>query len=271
MAKIEAASEPVRIGLIGKYVQLPDAYLSVVEALKHAAFHHGAAVEIDWIQAEEVEGLLAAGRLAELDGMVIPGGFGARGFEGKIAAARYAREEGVPCLGLCLGLHAMTVEFCRNVLGLADANSSEMDPTTQHPVIDLMHDQLDITDKGGTMRLGAYYAVLEPGTKVAAAYGEPVVSERHRHRYEFNSNFRARLAEHGFRLLGGVAGPPPRRVHRARRPPVLGRHPGPSRVQEPSGPAPSAVPRVDRGGLGTFAVQRLAGPVVGCLSANAGA
>ena len=118
VAKVEAATEPVRIGLIGKYVQLPDAYLSVVEALKHAAFHHGAAVEIDWIQAEEVEGLLAAGRLAELDGMVIPGGFGARGFEGKIAAARYAREEGVPCLGLCLGLHAMTVEFSRSVLGL---------------------------------------------------------------------------------------------------------------------------------------------------------
>jgi CTP synthase len=202
VAKIEAASEPVRIGLIGKYVQLPDAYLSVVEALKHAAFHHGAGVEIDWIQAEEVEGLLAAGRLADLDGMVIPGGFGARGFEGKIAAARYAREEGMPCLGLCLGLHAMTVEFCRNVLGLADANSSEMDPTTQHPVIDLMHDQLDITDKGGTMRLGAYYAVLEAGTKVAAAYGEPVVSERHRHRYEFNSSFRVRLAEHGFVCSG---------------------------------------------------------------------
>ncbi len=153
----------MRIGLIGKYVQLPDAYLSVVEALKHAGFHHGAKVEVDWIQAEDVEGLLAAGRLADLDGIVIPGGFGARGFEGKIAAARYAREEGVPCLGLCLGLHAMTIEFARNVLGLADANSTEFDPTTQHPVIDLMHDQRDVTDKGGTMRLGAYYAVLRSG------------------------------------------------------------------------------------------------------------
>ncbi len=202
VANIEAATQPVRIGLIGKYVQLADAYLSVVEALKHAAFHHGAAVEIDWIQAEEVEGLLAAGRLAGLDGMVIPGGFGARGFEGKIAAARYAREESVPCLGLCLGLHTMTVEFTRSVLGLSDANSSEMDPTTQNPVIDLMHDQLDVTDKGGTMRLGAYYAVLEPDTKVAAAYGEPVVSERHRHRYEFNPNYRGRLAEHGFVCSG---------------------------------------------------------------------
>jgi CTP synthase len=200
--RVEAATEPVRIGLIGKYVQLPDAYLSVVEALKHAGFHHGAKVEIDWIQAEDVEGLLAAGRLAELDGIVIPGGFGARGFEGKIAAARYAREELVPCLGLCLGLHAMTVEFTRNVLGLADANSTEFDPTSPHPVIDLMHDQRDVTDKGGTMRLGAYYAVLTPGTRVAEAYGEPVVSERHRHRYEFNPNYRARLEAAGFLSSG---------------------------------------------------------------------
>ena len=192
----------MRIGLIGKYVQLPDAYLSVVESLKHAGFHHGARVEIDWIQAEEVEGLLAAGRLADLDGIVIPGGFGARGIEGKIAAARFAREEGVPCLGLCLGLQTMTIEFARNVLGLADANSTEFDPTTQHPVIDLMNDQRDVTDKGGTMRLGAYYAVLEPGTKVAEAYGEPVVSERHRHRYEFNPNYRARLEAAGFVCSG---------------------------------------------------------------------
>ena len=206
---VEAADEPVRVGLIGKYVQLQDAYLSVVEALKHAGFHHGAKVEVDWIQAEDVEGLLAAGRLAELDGMVIPGGFGARGIEGKIAAARYAREEGVPCLGLCLGLHCMTIEFARNVLGLAEANSTEFDPTTQHPVIDLMLDQRDITDKGGTMRLGAYYAVLTAGTRVGDAYGEPVVSERHRHRYEFNSNYKARLEAHGF-ICSGIS--PDRRL-----------------------------------------------------------
>ncbi len=206
---VEAADEPVRIGLIGKYVQLQDAYLSVVEALKHAGFHHGAKVEVDWIQAEDVEGLLAAGRLAELDGMVIPGGFGARGIEGKIAAARYAREEGVPCLGLCLGLHCMTIEFARNVLGLAEANSTEFDPTTQHPVIDLMLDQRDITDKGGTMRLGAYYAVLTAGTRVGDAYGEPVVSERHRHRYEFNSNYKARLEARGF-ICSGIS--PDRRL-----------------------------------------------------------
>ncbi len=200
--KVEEATIPVRIGLIGKYVQLPDAYLSVVEALKHAGFHHGAHVEIDWIQAEDVEGLLASDRLRGLDGIVIPGGFGSRGFEGKIAAARFAREELVPCLGLCLGLHAMTAEFGRNVLGMTGANSSEMDPTTKYPVIDLMHDQRDITDMGGTMRLGAYYAVLEPGTKVAEAYGEPVVSERHRHRYEFNPKYRSRFEEAGFVCSG---------------------------------------------------------------------
>jgi CTP synthase len=209
VALVEAATAPVRIGLIGKYVQLPDAYLSVVESLKHAGFHHGAKVDVDWIQAEEVEGLLAAGRLADLDGIVIPGGFGARGIEGKIAAAHFAREEGVPCLGLCLGLQAMTIEFARNVLGLGDANSTEFDPTTQHPVIDLMHDQRDVTDKGGTMRLGAYYAVLEPGTKIYEAYGEPVVSERHRHRYEFNSNYKARLEAAGF-VCSGVS--PDRRL-----------------------------------------------------------
>ncbi|MET0458101.1 MAG: CTP synthase, partial [Ilumatobacteraceae bacterium] len=199
---VESATAPVRIGLIGKYVQLADANLSVVESLKHAGFHHGAKVEVDWIQAEDVEGLLAAGRLADLDGIVIPGGFGPRGIEGKIAAAHYARVEGVPCLGLCLGLQTMTIEFARNVLGLTDANSTEFDPTTQHPVIDLMHDQRDVTDKGGTMRLGAYYAVLEPGSKVHEAYGEPVVSERHRHRYEFNSNYRARLEAAGFLCSG---------------------------------------------------------------------
>ena len=209
VAKVEAATEPVRIGLIGKYVQLPDAYLSVVESLKHAGFHHGARVEIDWIQAEDVVGLLAEDRLAELDGLVIPGGFGARGFEGKIEAARYARESGLPCLGLCLGLHAMTVEFARNVVGLTEANSTEFDPTTRHPVIDLMHDQREVTDKGGTMRLGAYYAVLSPDTKVAAAYGEPVVSERHRHRFEFNPNYKSRLEERGF-VCSGIS--PDRRL-----------------------------------------------------------
>jgi len=200
--RIERADKPVRIGLIGKYVDLPDAYLSVVESLKHAGFHHGAKVEIDWVQAEEVEGLLADGRLADLDGMVIPGGFGVRGIEGKIAAAGYAREHGIPCLGLCLGMQVMTVEFARNVLGCVGANSTEFDPSTPHPVIDIMDAQRDVVDMGGTMRLGAYYAVLAPGTKVHHAYGEPVVSERHRHRYEFNPMYRTRFEAAGFVCSG---------------------------------------------------------------------
>jgi CTP synthase len=200
--KVEAATKPVKIGLIGKYVDLQDAYLSVVESLKHAGFHHSAKVEIDWIQAEEVEGLLAGGRLADLDGIVIPGGFGERGFEGKIAAAGYAREHDIPCLGLCLGLQAMTIEFCRNVLGMTGANSTEMDPTTPHPVIDLMHDQRDVVDKGGTQRLGAFYAILEAGTRVARAYGEPVVSERHRHRYELSAQLKPKLEAAGLRCSG---------------------------------------------------------------------
>ncbi|MCX6542194.1 MAG: CTP synthase [Actinobacteria bacterium] len=202
VANVEAAQTPVKIGLIGKYVDLQDAYLSVAESLRHAGFQHGAKVEIDWIQAEEVEGLLAAGRLADLDGMVIPGGFGTRGIEGKIAAAQYSREELLPCLGLCLGMQVMTIEFARHVLGMADANSTEFDTTTHYPVIDLMVAQRDISDKGGTMRLGAYYAVLTPGSKVHQAYGEAVVSERHRHRYEFNSNYRNRFEASGFLCSG---------------------------------------------------------------------
>jgi CTP synthase len=202
VTRIEASTIPVRIGIIGKYIQLQDAYLSVVESLKHAGFHHGAKVQVDWIQAEDVQGMLADDRLGSLDGIVIPGGFGPRGIEGKIRAAEFARENGVPCLGLCLGMQVMTIEFARHVLGLADANSTEFDASTQNPVIDLMNDQRDVTDKGGTMRLGAYYAVLEPGTIVGKAYGEPVVSERHRHRYEFNSNYRQRFEAAGFVCSG---------------------------------------------------------------------
>ncbi|MFM8856730.1 MAG: CTP synthase [Actinomycetota bacterium] len=199
---VERATRPVRIGLIGKYIDLHDAYLSVAESIRHAGFHLGANVDIDWIQAEEVEGLLAEGRLSHLDGMVIPGGFGVRGVEGKIAAAEYARENLLPCLGLCLGMQVMTIEFARHVLGLAEAHSTEFDPSTQYPVIDIMNDQRDVTDKGGTMRLGAYYAVLQPDSKVALAYGETVVSERHRHRFEFNSQFRSRFEAAGFLCSG---------------------------------------------------------------------
>jgi CTP synthase len=200
--RIESAERQVKIGIIGKYVSLQDAYLSVVEALKHGGFHHGANIEVDWIQAEDVEGLLADGRLHELDGMVIPGGFGERGTEGKIAAAGYAREHGIPCLGLCLGLQMMTIDYARNVLGLAGANSSELDPTTPHPVIDLMDTQRGVTDMGGTMRLGAYVAQLAEGSQVAEAYGTTVVSERHRHRYEFNPRYRARFDDSPFWCSG---------------------------------------------------------------------
>ena len=200
--RVEAATKPVRIGLIGKYVSLIDAYLSVVEAAKHGGFHHGAKVEIEWIQAEEVEGLLAAGRLRDLDGLVIPGGFGERGVEGKIAAATYARENQIPCLGLCLGMQAMTIDYARNVLGLAGANSSEFDAQTPHPVIDLMDAQRDVTDLGGTMRLGAYVAELTEGSIVERAYGRTVVSERHRHRYEFNPSYRSRFEASDLRVSG---------------------------------------------------------------------
>ncbi len=165
--KVEAATNPVRIGLIGKYVNLVDAYLSVVESLKHAGIQLGADVEIDWIQAEDVEGLLTEDRLRNLDGIVIPGGFGERGVEGKIAAAGYARENDVPCLGLCLGLQCMTIEYGRNVLALERAHSSEFEPSTPHPVIDLMDSQRGVTDLGGTMRLGAYVAQLQPSSQVA--------------------------------------------------------------------------------------------------------
>ncbi|MCU1496926.1 MAG: pyrG [Acidimicrobiales bacterium] len=202
VTRVEAATKPVRIGLIGKYVTLIDAYLSVVEATKHGGFHHGAKVEIVWIQAEDVEGLLAADRLRDLDGLVIPGGFGERGVEGKIAAAGYARENDIPCLGLCLGMQVMTIDFARNVLGLAGANSSEFDALTPHPVIDLMDSQREVTDMGGTMRLGAYVAELEAGSKVASAYGKSVVSERHRHRYEFNPRYQSQFAASDLWLSG---------------------------------------------------------------------
>jgi CTP synthase len=204
VAKVEAATRPVRVGIIGKYVSLPDAYLSVVESLRHGGFHHGAKVQLEWIQAEDVEGLLAEGRLRDLDGIVIPGGFGERGIEGKIAAAGYARENEIPCLGLCLGMQVMTIEYARNVLGLAGANSAEFDRSSPHPVIDLMDAQREVVDMGGTMRLGLYPAKLAPGSQVAAAYGEEIVYERHRHRYEFNPKYRGKFEGSGF-VCSGVS------------------------------------------------------------------
>ena len=202
VSRVASATARVRIGLIGKYVSLVDAYLSVVEALNHAGAHHGVQVEIDWIQAEEVEGMLSEGRLKDLDGIVIPGGFGERGIEGKIAAAGFTRENDIPCLGLCLGLQCMTIDFARNVLGLERAHSSEFDPSSPHPVIDLMESQRDVSDMGGTMRLGTYVAQLKPESQVSAIYGEDVVSERHRHRYEFNSRYRAKFEDTNFVCSG---------------------------------------------------------------------
>ena len=200
--RVQPADQTVHIGLVGKYINLPDAYLSVVEALKHGGYACGAKVEIDWISADDTEGLLAEGRLHGLDGIVVPGGFGIRGIEGKIAAAGYARGEGVPYLGLCLGLHCAVIEFARDECGLAGANSSEFDPHSPHPVIDLMDDQKAIVDMGGTMRLGAYPARLAAGSIVREAYGEEVVYERHRHRYELNNRYRQVLEDHGMVCSG---------------------------------------------------------------------
>ncbi len=203
--RVENAWKPLRIGIVGKYVSLPDAYLSVAESLRHAAFNHEVDLEIVWVMSDHVEGLLVAESLAGLDGIVLPGGFGERGVEGKVAAAGYARDNGIPCLGLCLGMQIMTIEFARNVLGLTGAHSSEFDTqdsTTPHPVIDLMDAQRGVTDMGGTMRLGAYVAVLKPDSQVARIYGQSVVSERHRHRYEFNPRYINRFEEAGLRCSG---------------------------------------------------------------------
>jgi CTP synthase len=200
--RVRAAQDDVRIGLVGKYINLPDAYLSVVEALKHGGYSCGANVLIDWIAADDAEGLLAEGRLHDLDGIVVPGGFGMRGIPGKIEAAGYARRNGIPFLGLCLGLHCAVIEFARDVCLLENANSSEFDTSSPHPVIDLMDEQKSVVDMGGTMRLGAYPAKLLPGSRVREIYGEEVVYERHRHRYELNNRYRQALEENGMVLSG---------------------------------------------------------------------
>ena len=200
--KALSATETVRIGIVGKYVGLPDAYLSVAEALRHAAVGQGLGLDLVWVPSDELTGLLSDSYLEDLDGIVIPGGFGYRGVEGKVQAIRYARENRVPLLGLCLGLQCSVIEFGRNVLGLTDANSTEFDSTTPHPVIDLMASQEDVEDKGGTMRLGLYAAKLAEGSKTRELYGQELVYERHRHRWEVNNRYRKDLEKAGMRLSG---------------------------------------------------------------------
>ena len=195
-------SDTVDIALVGKYVQLPDAYLSVHESLKHAGIFHEHDVKIHWVDAEGITPEEVDNLLSEMDGILVPGGFGIRGIEGKIRAACYARENLVPYLGVCLGMQVAVAEFARNVAGLEGANSSEFDPVTPYPVIDLMHDQEEVQDMGGTMRLGAYPCVVVPGTKGAAAYGEEVIYERHRHRYEVSNTYRQQLVDAGLVISG---------------------------------------------------------------------
>ncbi|MGI8708591.1 MAG: CTP synthase [Actinomycetota bacterium] len=201
VSRVDAADGTVRIGIIGKYVTLPDAYLSVVESLKHAGFHHGSQVEIVWIASDELKTGSIEERLADLDGILVPGGFGVRGIEGKINAVRFAREKDVPFLGICLGLQCAVIEFARNVAGLEDANSSEFDSQTAYPVVDILAGQ-DLSSLGGTMRLGAYPCRLEQGTKAEAAYGSELIFERHRHRYEVNPRFRRKLEDAGLVCSG---------------------------------------------------------------------
>ena len=208
VARMASPTAPVRIGLIGKYVQLPDAYLSVVESLKHAANWHDRELEILWIASDDLkrpsDDLQPADlgeRLGKLDGILIPGGFGVRGIEGKIEAIRFARENAIPFLGICLGLQCAVIEFARNVAGLKEANSSEFDPATPYPVIDIIAGQ-DLRALGGTMRLGAYPCRLARGSVAEAAYGGELVFERHRHRYEVNPRFRRRLEDAGLVCSG---------------------------------------------------------------------
>ncbi|HET9073809.1 MAG TPA: CTP synthase [Solirubrobacteraceae bacterium] len=197
-----AVSGEVRIALVGKYVQLEDAYLSVVEALRHSGVHHGTKVSIDWIDSESVGSPEVGARLRSADGILVPGGFGGRGFEGKIAAARIAREEQIPYLGVCLGMHVLVAEFARHVADMPGANSTEMDPETPFPVIDLLPEQKEIADMGGTMRLGADPVKLHDHTLAREAYGESVVYERHRHRYEVNNHLKRKLQAAGLIFSG---------------------------------------------------------------------
>jgi CTP synthase len=195
--RIKQRDIEVQIGLVGKYVKLHDAYLSVHEALKHAGIHHGCHINVSWVDAEGMSLEEAQRELEQVDGVLVPGGFGSRGWEGKILACRVAREHEIPYLGICLGMHVAVSEFARHVVGLDGANSTEMDPETPYPVIDLLPEQKEVEDLGGTMRLGAQAVDLVEGTRTHAAYDEPVIHERHRHRYEVNNHYRQSLVDAG--------------------------------------------------------------------------
>ena len=200
--RIEGRSRKVTIGLVGKYVKLHDAYLSVAEALRHGGFENDACVDIKWIEAEDVTGETAGAILGDVDGILVPGGFGDRGIEGKIQAAKYARENDIPYLGICLGMQTAVIEFARDVLGCADADSGEFAPEGAHNVIDLMADQQGNIPKGGTMRLGAYPCAIKEGSRLEQAYGKPLIQERHRHRYEFNNDYRQAVEDAGMVISG---------------------------------------------------------------------
>lgn len=200
--KLHTFTENVRIALVGKYVSLPDAYLSVHEALDHAGVYHSHNVEVEWIDSEELTAEQVTELLANFDGILVPGGFGYRGAEGKIAAAQYARVKKVPYFGICLGMQMAVAEFARNVAGFPGANSTEFEPATEHPVIDLMRDQYGVADMGGTMRLGSYPCIVKEGTKAFEAYGKTDITERHRHRFEVNNEYREALEAAGMVISG---------------------------------------------------------------------
>ncbi|EOD01783.1 CTP synthase [Caldisalinibacter kiritimatiensis] len=200
--KLKNPKGKVKIALVGKYVELKDAYISVAEALRHAGIANEVDIDIDWVHSEKLNESNCEELLKEADGILVPGGFGDRGIEGKICAIKYARENKIPFLGICLGMQLAVVEFAKNVLGLEGAHSSELDPKTEYPVIDLMPEQMDIEEMGGTMRLGLYPCKIAEGTKAKEAYDEELIYERHRHRYEFNNEFRDRLIEKGLVVSG---------------------------------------------------------------------
>ncbi len=202
VTRMRTADRKITVALVGKYVQLHDAYLSIEEALHHAAAAAGAKADILWIDSETVTEENKEALLGCCSGILVPGGFGSRGTEGMITAARYAREKGIPYFGICLGMQIAAIEFARNALGLSEANSTEFNENTPYPVIDLMPDQIDIIDKGGTMRLGSWPCELAENSLVRAAYGVPRIGERHRHRYEFNNAYRTAFEQKGMRLSG---------------------------------------------------------------------